>query len=519
MEDAPVRGHEAGLANSGDRYSAAAEPGIRTFLIADIRGYTSFTHERGDEAAGGLAEQFAAVTDQIVTAYDGVVLELRGDEALVVFASARQAIRAAVALQRSFTETARDGKFSLPVGIGLDAGEAVPVRGGFRGASLNRAARLCSLAKPGEILATPEVVHLASRVDGTRFRSYGQVHMKGLPRPLDVIAIEGEDVVTSTPTKRGIRTSRTFLDRLRRVRPPPRRPRLVLLAVVGAFAILAVAAVAPSLLPPSAETTSQTEDNAVAPHSVKPVAPDLSATLVLVPDFEPKSQQAQYMIPDGTARPPDLPAGLEQQPSITSLGSTAYTRWHDSRGGVPQGRQTVRLVLTGRAEAPVIITQIRPFVIARRPPLRGWRFLPEQGAGVSVRFVEANLDCPAQPALLLIPDAKTGQIIRRTTSIDLLVSRSEVEELEVTVYSYSSYVRWGLQVTYVSQGQVNTLRVTDPGLHVTGEAPGTLRTYTYFPSPRGVELPGPTGLVRTPQFDATSADIRYLTSFASKLCR
>ena len=37
-------------------------PGILTFLIADIRGYTAFTQQRGDEAAGRLAQKFAEVS-------------------------------------------------------------------------------------------------------------------------------------------------------------------------------------------------------------------------------------------------------------------------------------------------------------------------------------------------------------------------------------------------------------------------------------------------------------------------
>jgi class 3 adenylate cyclase len=83
----------------------------------------------------------------------GELLELRGDEALAVFGSARQALRTAVELQTRFRNH-EDGApvFPLGIGIGLDAGEAVPIEGGYRGA-LNLAARLCSLARPGEILA------------------------------------------------------------------------------------------------------------------------------------------------------------------------------------------------------------------------------------------------------------------------------------------------------------------------------------------------------------------------------
>src|SRR5206468_9713629 len=146
------------VARSGQSKDAS----IRTFLIADVRGYTVFTQERGDEAAALLAGRFAAVAREAVGAFDGTVVELRGDEALAVFDSARQAIRTAIELQRRFVdETVADPRLPLAVGIGLDAGEAVPVEDGYRGGALNLAARLCSLAGPAEILASREVVHLA----------------------------------------------------------------------------------------------------------------------------------------------------------------------------------------------------------------------------------------------------------------------------------------------------------------------------------------------------------------------
>ena len=68
---------------------------IRTFLIADVRGYTLFTQERGDEAAAKLAARFAGIAREVVEQHGGSVIELRGDEALAVFSSVRQAILAA----------------------------------------------------------------------------------------------------------------------------------------------------------------------------------------------------------------------------------------------------------------------------------------------------------------------------------------------------------------------------------------------------------------------------------------
>ncbi|HEX2069047.1 MAG TPA: adenylate/guanylate cyclase domain-containing protein, partial [Actinomycetota bacterium] len=172
---------------------------IKVFLIADVRGYTRFTQERGDEAAAQLAAKFAAVAREGVEDSGGSVIELRGDEALAVFASPRQALRAAVGLQTRFSEeTSADPTLPLRVGIGLDAGEAVPVEGGFRGAPLNVAARLCAQAAPGEVLASNEVVHLARRVEGMRFLEQAPLQLKGLAQPIQVMKVVLE---TANPYK------------------------------------------------------------------------------------------------------------------------------------------------------------------------------------------------------------------------------------------------------------------------------------------------------------------------------
>ena len=156
---------------------------LRAFLIADVRGYTSFTQRHGDEAAAKLAAKFARVAREVVEQHRGNVSELRGDEALCVFTSPRQAVRAAVALQRRFVQETRwERDLPLPVGVGVDIGEAVPVEGGYRSGALNLAARLCTIARPGEILATAEVTHLARRVEGLSYVAKDAVRLKSSGR-------------------------------------------------------------------------------------------------------------------------------------------------------------------------------------------------------------------------------------------------------------------------------------------------------------------------------------------------
>jgi peptide/nickel transport system substrate-binding protein len=206
---------------------------IRTFLLADVRGYTLFTQERGDEVAAKLAAKFAAIARETVEARGGTLLELRGDEALCVFSSTREAIRAAVDLQQRFVEeTLEQPELPLTVGIGLDAGEAVPVESGYRGAALNLAARLCGQARAGEILATREVTHLARRIEGARYEDRGSLSFKGISDPVVVVRVvpEGVDPV----------------ERLRPYAPPPppppKTPRrwVVVGAIVAVLALVAI---------------------------------------------------------------------------------------------------------------------------------------------------------------------------------------------------------------------------------------------------------------------------------------
>jgi len=160
---------------------------IFAFLIADIRGYTSYTERHGDEAAARLSMRFAELARTALERWDGRLVEMRGDEALGVFASARQAVRAAGDLTARYAEEV-SARPDLPqgIGVGLDVGEAVPVENGFRGAALNRAARLCSLAGPGEILVSPGVVYVAPHVAGVHFVTRGHEQLKGFPEPVAI---------------------------------------------------------------------------------------------------------------------------------------------------------------------------------------------------------------------------------------------------------------------------------------------------------------------------------------------
>jgi YVTN family beta-propeller protein len=257
----------AASGTDADRIEAAdTEAVVRTFLIADVRGYTSFTHAHGDEEAGRLAAAFAELSREAVEATGGEVLELRGDEALCVFPSSRQALRGAFELQRHFRTTG-DGRpaFPLGIGIGLAAGEAVPVEGGYRGSALNLAARLCSLAGPGQILASETVTSLAGAVDGLRFVERRAVRVKGIERPVRTIEVVPKVELPPLPEA---------------PRPRARRRGRLLLAA-GAVVLAGSLAAALVLTRDSGETGEGI--GSIAPNSVAVIDPAESQVVAAIP--------------------------------------------------------------------------------------------------------------------------------------------------------------------------------------------------------------------------------------------
>ena len=102
-----------------------------------------------------------------------------------MFASARQALRFALALQQRVA----DEELPRGIGVGLDAGEAVAVEDGYRGGALNRAARLCALAGPGDVLASDGVVHLAGKVEGIAYARRRSERLKGFDEPVTLVEV------------------------------------------------------------------------------------------------------------------------------------------------------------------------------------------------------------------------------------------------------------------------------------------------------------------------------------------
>jgi class 3 adenylate cyclase/tetratricopeptide (TPR) repeat protein len=173
---------------------------VLAVLFADLVDSTRLLVDlgaRGVEVSNQLADRLAASTAE----QGGVVTKELGDGLMATFPSAGAAIDAAVELQRQTWQLARDRDVPLELTIGISIGDLAPRGDGdWIGVPAVEAARLCSAARPGQILSTDTAV-LLSRHEGES-RSVGSLELKGLDAP-----VAATEIVWQPPTSNPVPVS------------------------------------------------------------------------------------------------------------------------------------------------------------------------------------------------------------------------------------------------------------------------------------------------------------------------
>ena len=179
--------------------AAALPTGTVTFLFSDIEGSTALWDEAPD-AMRSLLEWHDATLRSAIESSGGHVVKNTGDGVYAVFGHAKDAIAACLAAQRTLQAAARasttgaqaaDRSTAIRVRMGLHSGAAEQRDGDYFGASLNRAARIMSIAHGEQTLlsaATAELVR-GDLPDGVTLRDMGEHRLKGLPHPERVLQI------------------------------------------------------------------------------------------------------------------------------------------------------------------------------------------------------------------------------------------------------------------------------------------------------------------------------------------
>jgi len=159
--------------------------GTAVILFADIAGSTALTERLGDAAFREKARDLDGALRTVIRENGGTPIEgkLLGDGVLAVFTSARQAIEAALACASAGNEA------TLPLHLGLHAGDVIREENNVYGGAVNIASRISGLSAPGEVLVSETVRSLARTSAGVAFEDKGEQALKGVGEPVRVWAV------------------------------------------------------------------------------------------------------------------------------------------------------------------------------------------------------------------------------------------------------------------------------------------------------------------------------------------
>jgi class 3 adenylate cyclase len=173
---------------SSDR-AAGVDSAFRAVMFTDLQDSTAMTSALGDARALHLLHVHNVMTRDALRQYDGREVKHLGDGIMASFVSIRKALDCAVAIQQAFAEySGHHSDTPMRLRIGLSAGEPVEENSDLFGATVQLAARMCSHAKPDQILVAESIVeHYGG--DKSRFVAMGNVTPKGFERAVPVYEV------------------------------------------------------------------------------------------------------------------------------------------------------------------------------------------------------------------------------------------------------------------------------------------------------------------------------------------
>jgi class 3 adenylate cyclase len=197
---------------------------LAAILAADVAGYSRMVAE-DEEATLRTLGAYRSTIGDLVAEHGGRIFGTAGDSIIAEFASAVQAVRAAVAIQRALQRR----NAHLPVGrrlefrIGLNLGDVVVEGADLLGDGVNIAARLQEVAAPAGICLPGAVREQVEGKLDFPLATLGERRLKNIPRAVPIFRVDwGVDAPTVAAVLggRGAGAARQAVDRGASVRQP-----------------------------------------------------------------------------------------------------------------------------------------------------------------------------------------------------------------------------------------------------------------------------------------------------------
>jgi class 3 adenylate cyclase len=204
--------------------------GTVTFLFSDIEGSTALLKRLGDERYAELLQTHRRIVRETFARYHGQEIDTQGDAFFYSFHRAREAVAAAVAVQRAHAEQAWPEGVAVRMRLGLHTGEPAVGEDGYTGLDVVRASRIAAVGRGGQVLLsdTTRAIVAGDLPDGVAIHSLGDQRLKDIDQPEALHELTIDDVpVTPVPVADA---------------PVPATPKFALEAVIPADALASMPA-------------------------------------------------------------------------------------------------------------------------------------------------------------------------------------------------------------------------------------------------------------------------------------
>src|ERR687883_1512930 len=183
--------------------------GTVTFLFTDVEGSTALLRRLKDGYAAVLAQHETLLRHAAETA-GGQEFGTQGDAVFFVFRNPKDAVVAAVEGRQALEAAEWPEGAQIRVRMGIHTGDAAIAADRYMGLAVNRAARICGIARGGQILVSPTTHALVEEAEhdfsGISFRDLGAQSLKDFDRPVPIYEVEvAEAAPLPEPGPSGIR--------------------------------------------------------------------------------------------------------------------------------------------------------------------------------------------------------------------------------------------------------------------------------------------------------------------------
>ena len=167
---------------------------LAAIVAADVVGYSRLMGRDESGTLAHLRKNRSEQLDPVLAKYGGRLVKLTGDGALIEFASAVDALSAAIEFQQAMAEANRDeaAESALVYRIGLHLGDLIVDGDDLYGDGVNVAARLEAAAPAGGIAVSRTIQEAVAGRLRAIFDDLGSLDLKNIERPVQAFSVKWE---------------------------------------------------------------------------------------------------------------------------------------------------------------------------------------------------------------------------------------------------------------------------------------------------------------------------------------